>query len=222
MRLMVVFALLIGVAGQVDAGCTLNTLPTQSYGGYAASSASYEVTAGACLSCVPAPAVEFAPRVEVPMYATSSAAVYAAPTYYSASFQAPVFRTHVASYPIQRSFQAVSYAPPVTVNRTVINRTYVSAPAFPVRQSVYGGHSASFQGGFGGRVGLGGVSPGGFRAGFAGRGLNGAGGSGFLTGGGLLGGAANLLGVSSAGLEGAALGILATRSNLFGLAPRRR
>jgi hypothetical protein len=105
-KLMVVFALMVG-AGTVDAGCTLNTLASVP-SGYAASSASYEVTAGACLSCAPAPAALALPPVNLSAYCAPTAGVFASPSYYAAGFQTVGYRTNLSSYPIQRTFP-VSY-----------------------------------------------------------------------------------------------------------------
>lgn len=142
----------------------------------------------------------------------------AAPTYSLPSYSYSLAVRSLPSYYSSASF-APSYLPVRTFSRSLSGYTSsgdfaaqlpsrIVSPVFAPRIIGHSGQVAAF-------------NPGGFRAGFSGAGLNGSGGSGFLTGGGLLGGAANFLGVSSSGLEGAALGILATRSNLFGLARKR-
>jgi hypothetical protein len=139
------------------------------------------------------------------------AATYAVPAAsYSvpiATYAAPVYQSNYAVRSFAPTYAVRSFAPSYGGAFATVPGRF-AAPVFAPRIVGHSGQLAAF-------------NPGGFRAGFSGAGLNTAGGSGFLTGGGLLGGAANFLGVSSGGLEGAALGILATRSNLFGLARKR-
>jgi hypothetical protein len=160
----------------------------------------YDVAPAPC-TCQTATAA--LPSYTLPVQTT--AAVYAMPSYYLPSAATVSYRSYAAALP--QTYISRSFATPVYHSSAAFGTGYVqSAPVRflgpPIRSAPA-------------------FNPGGFRAGFSGQGLNNSG-AGFLTGGGLIGGAANALGVSSAGLEGAALGILATRSNLFGLAPRRR